>query len=203
MTGDGSTFYGYQGKYANVPVYVYDSQYSQVDFPSDFSPTPKPDSNFKDEYSYDYEKLSSPARDIESIRAQIKALGPGSISALGDMWYNAANLLSQVAWTTRNQAEALHNGNGKFAGWSSPAADEFLRWGPGATLFSLQQWQDAANNNAIGLHQLALHVNSAHSRIDHAWTSYVAEANRDYNKLLEGYEGPKPGELTLEQRRQL
>ena len=63
MTGDGSTFYGYQGRYANVPVYVYDSQYSHVDFDPGYTPTPKPDANFKEDYDYDWEKLSSPARE--------------------------------------------------------------------------------------------------------------------------------------------
>ncbi|MFC7480540.1 hypothetical protein ACFQX7_11455 [Luedemannella flava] len=190
MTGDGGTFYGYQGMYHNVPVYIASSQYSHVDFPQGYNPTPEPDGQFKDDWDYNWTPLTNGFHDIQHIRAQIKALGPGSISALADMWYNAYDLLYTVSETTRTQAEALHNGNGKFAGWSSPAADEFLRWGPGATLYSLKQWQDCALNNAVGLRILSGNVHSAHSRIDWAWKQYVAEAQADYNKLTEGYDGP-------------
>ena len=133
--------YGYKGtNWSQIPVSGA-STYSMYNISSDYQPTPPPDdgSIFKNEYDYVDNELSGPAQSIQKIRLRIKSQQPGDINALGDWWLKAAQLLDQIWYTVASNAESLHNGDAAgFGGWSSPAADEFLRWGPGATLYCRQ-----------------------------------------------------------------
>ena len=199
--GNSANNFSYTGTdYSRIPV---SGEYSTLDFPPQFSPTPKPDGNFHYDYDYDEQKLSSPLHDIQNIRLVIKAQKPGSISALADYWVKAAQLLDAVQKTVSDNANALHGGdkNG-FGGWTSPAANEFLRWGPGATLYSLKQWTDAANANVRALRKLSEAVSQAHTDIDVAWQSYVDEAKADKASLLKGW-AYDPSTLPLDQQKKL
>lgn len=201
MTGGSGDNFGYAGTdYSHIPI---SGSYSSVQFPDNYQPTPKPDANFKYDYDYDYEKLSNPMHDIENIRLMIKAQQPGTISTLADHWVKVVQLLDTVKKTVASNADALHDGdhNG-FGGWSSPAANEFLRWGPGATLYSIQQWTDAAQANVRALRNLADAVWQAHIDIDLAWQDYVDEAKADKAKLMEGW-GYDPSLLPLKEQKQL
>ncbi len=201
MTSDSTDNFGYVGTdYSHIPV---SGSYSTVQFPDGYTPTPKPDSNFKYDYDYDYEKLSGPRRDIETIRLMIKAQLPGTISALADHWVKVVQLLDTVQTAVVDNADSLHNGNKSgFGGWSSPAATEFLRWGPGATLYSIRQWIQAANANVRALRKLSDAVLQAHAEIDLAWQSYLDEARADKAKLMEGW-GYDPSLLPVDQQKQL
>ncbi len=201
MGGSSNDDFGYAGTdYSRIPI---PGSYSQVDFPDNYAPTPKPDANFKYDYDYDYEKLSDASQDIEKIRLRIKGQQPATISALADHWVKVVQMLDAVKTAVGDNADALHGGDSNgFGGWSSPAADEFLRWGPGATLYSLQQWTDAAQANVRALRKLADAVWQAHIDIDQAWTSYVEEARADRAKLMEGWTWD-PSELSKEDQKKL
>jgi hypothetical protein len=193
--------YGYQGN--NYGYSGDDGTYSQWTIPDGYQATPKPDSNFKYPYDYDEQKLSSSMHDIENIRAMIKAQQPGTISAVADYWVNVKQLLDTVAKTVSEQADALHGGNKNgFGGWSSPAATEFLRWGPGATLYSIKQWRDAADANVRGLRAISAAVLQAHKDIDEAWRNYQQEVASDKNTLLQGW-SYDPTKLPENERKQL
>jgi hypothetical protein len=186
--------------YSYIPI---SGSYSSVPFPDNYQPTPKPDSNFEYDYEYYSEKISSGTRDIERIRQMIKSQQPGTISALADHWVKVVQLLDTVKKTVAANADALHGGDSNgFGGWSSAAADEFLRWGPGATLYSLQQWMDSAQANVRALRKLADAVWQAHIDIDLAWQNYIDESNASRSKLMEGW-GYDPSLLTKDQQKDL
>jgi hypothetical protein len=194
--------YGYQGDTYNG-MSGDDGTYSRWDVPQGFQRTPPPDSNFKYPYDYDEQKLSSMQVDIQNIRAAIKAQEPGTISALADYWVKVVQLLDAVGKTVSDNADALHGGNKSgFGGWSSPAATEFLRWGPGASLYSIKQWTDAANANVRGLRALSDAVLQAHRDIDDAWRSYQQEAAADKATLLQDWTYD-PTKIPEGQRKQL
>ncbi|GAA5188650.1 hypothetical protein GCM10023322_39810 [Rugosimonospora acidiphila] len=203
MSDSGADNFGYQGNDYQHGFSGDTGTYTQTQLPAKYKPTPKPDSNFKYPYDYDEQKLSDSMRDIENIRATIKAQQPGSISALADYWVKIVQLLDTVQKAVTSNANALHSGNDHgFAGWSSPAATEFLRWGPGATLYSLKQWTDAANANVRGLRALVDAVLQAHADIDLAWEGYVEESKSDKAGLLQEWTYD-PTAIPEAQRKQL
>jgi hypothetical protein len=167
--------YGYQPTdWSKIPV-AGASTYSQYNIPASYQPTPPPDDKIFEEakYQFSYQQLSSIQGSIQNVRLRIKSQKPGSISQLADWWIKAAQLLDQVWYTVAENAERLHNGNtAGFGGWNSPAADEFLKWGPGATLYSIDQWRTAAYTNVDAFRQLAADVDQAHHDIDALWHEY-------------------------------
>jgi hypothetical protein len=205
MSGDSKNNFGYQGNnWASMPSIAESASYSSVEFPKGYKATPAPDDNFKEPYDYYENKLSGPSMSIERIRLQIKAQKPGTISALADYWVKVVQLLDTVKQTVSSNADALHGGSkGGFGGWQSPAADEFLRWGPGATLYSVEQWIKAAQANVDGLRQLVDGVLAAHDDIDKAWDSYVAEAQADKAKMLKDWGGPDPSSVPKDLQKDL
>ena len=168
--------FGYTGTdYSKIPISGV-GEYSYFDFPMDWRPTPEKQSNF-DGYNYGTEQLDNATRDIEHIRLQIKGQKPGTMSALADWWLKVQQLFAEVKRVVAENGDNLHGGSDKgFGGWTSPAATEFLRWGPGATLYSIGKWAEAAKNNEDALRKLVGDVLWAHDQIDKAWLAYVAEA---------------------------
>jgi hypothetical protein len=108
---------------------------------------------------------------IERIESQIHNMHPEFISTLADQWDNTYTMLSQIHTFLFNQSNVLHDHH-----WTSgKARDAFMKAGPGHTLAYLDQWMQAAQDNATALRHLVLIAKQARIDIDDVVAKYKAD----------------------------
>ncbi len=111
---------------------------------------------------------------IEKIYQRIMAQDAGQVQALSDQWSKFAMALQNLSDSIINVSQSLQNGSDGGKGWHSPAADEFLKRGPGATAKSITDWQQTAIALSVGLYYLVGTIYEYQAKMDTLWQQYKA-----------------------------
>jgi hypothetical protein len=114
---------------------------------------------------------------MEDIYKRIMAMNPQAAYDLSQEWYQLLDLLSTVSFTVSNQSDMLA------AKWQSPAADAFLAQGPGGTLKSIDDWSTIAENNWLGMSNIADAMQGAQDAIGPAYQRYKKAMQEEIAKL--------------------
>lgn len=161
---------------------------------------PTPDPNNKDAYQK-YGGL------MEQVRDRIKGMSAEGVKNAADMFYGLWQVLYDASQSIGNASDKLYTGGGQSGkgGWQSPAADAFMSRGPGATLKSMNDWQNATLNNYYALDSISGTITFAQGEIEKAYQTYKTQlasaihdlrTNSQYSTHVEGvgeYSTEMPG----------
>lgn len=106
---------------------------------------------------------------IETMWGWIQNESDERVLAVAEMWRRIGVLLESTRNNLQRYATALA------AKWESPAGEYFMQR-VGATLYSLDEWRDAADSNCRGLEQLASTIKTAQQNFRSLWEQYIVEA---------------------------
>jgi hypothetical protein len=120
-----------------------------------------------DPNDYDLDSKVRAADTIEYIYKRIMGQSSGHARTMARQWGNVGDRLDALA------DEVLAKGIGLMGAWSSPAAEEFLARGPGATIKSLRDWAVAAHANRHGLEHIATIIDDRQSDMLKMWSRYI------------------------------
>nr|MDT0659355.1 hypothetical protein [Micromonospora sp. DSM 115978] len=140
--------------------------------------------------SSDEEKQAFYQDSIEKINKRIMAQDAAVVRQLADQWYQVNQVLDDLRDRVHGAALKLKDGSDGDGGWSGQGADAFLARGPGATLLSIDAWEDAAVTNWLGTLRLAGVIESRQSEMAALWDRYtqgMVEASTQYLQS-KGYE---------------
>lgn len=134
--------------------------------------------NWKDPHFNSTDESNAAYRNdsIELIYKRIMAQDAGMVQQLADQWYRVTQVIDDISGRVRKAAEGLSYGSdgtpdGK-GGWTGAGADAFLARGPGGTLKSLDDWQDAAHVNWMGTLSLSYAITRYKSEMVALWEDY-------------------------------
>ncbi|WFE22514.1 hypothetical protein O7621_03970 [Solwaraspora sp. WMMD937] len=113
---------------------------------------------------------------IETMWGWIQNESDERVIAVADMWHRIGVLLDSTRTNLQRYATALA------AKWQSPAGEYFMQR-VGATLYSLDEWKEAADSNRRGLEQLAGKIESTQQEFRVLWEQYTVEAADPDNGL--------------------
>jgi hypothetical protein len=140
-------------------------------------PTPNFDQQFGEGISPGEELQNFYANNIEVIYKRIMSQDPVVIRRLADQWFDVNRVLDDLRIRVLNSAKALQDGGdgaGGNAGWSGAGARAFLAAGPGATLKSIDDWEDVAYNTWMGTLTLAGAMETRRGQMEALWQRYKA-----------------------------
>ncbi|MGW4460869.1 hypothetical protein [Micromonospora sp. NPDC004704] len=118
------------------------------------------------------EKQAFYADSIEKIRKRIMAQDATVVRQLADQWYEVSRVLDDLRTRVLDASTKLKDGTNGRNGWTGQGADAFLARGPGATLMSLDAWEDAAITNWLGTLSLAGVIVSRQAEMTQLWQRY-------------------------------
>ncbi|GAB2931713.1 hypothetical protein GCM10027280_19270 [Micromonospora polyrhachis] len=116
-----------------------------------------------------------PNTNIEKMWAWMQKESDERTRALAEMWRRTSVLLESTRENLKKHADALA------AKWTSPAGEIFMGK-VGATLYSLDEWKQIANDSASGLEQLATKIQTVQRDFKPLWEDYLAEQNKQEGK---------------------
>ncbi|MFI6761330.1 hypothetical protein ACIBF5_19555 [Micromonospora sp. NPDC050417] len=123
--------------------------------------------------SSDQEKQAFYADSIEKIRKRIMAQDATVVRQLADQWYEVSRVLDDLRTRVLDASRKLKDGSNGKDGWTGAGADAFLARGPGATLMSIDAWEDAAITNWLGTLALAGVIESRQAEMSQLWERYT------------------------------
>ncbi|MFY1635104.1 hypothetical protein ACN27F_17830 [Solwaraspora sp. WMMB335] len=120
-----------------------------------------------------------PQTNIEKMWGWIQNESDERVLAVAEMWRRIGVLLETTRTNLQRYADGLA------AKWQSPAGEYFLRR-VGATLYSLDEWRDAADSNYRGLEQLAGKIESTQESFRTLRERYLAEVENPGSRDPDG-----------------
>lgn len=137
----------------------------------------------------DPERIAAEANDsVERIYKRIMALNSEAVRAVAHQWWNVWRTLDDVGERVLQYATLLKEGGGNGdKGWTGAGAEAFLARGPGATLKSIDDWRNAAVQNALGSSALADQIDTYQGRIKDYFEQYKSEMIAKQNEMLSYY----------------
>ncbi|WP_326550392.1 WXG100 family type VII secretion target [Micromonospora sp. NBC_01813] len=112
---------------------------------------------------------SKDTTNIETMWGWIQNESDERVLAVAEMWRRITVLLESTRDNLQRYATALA------AKWQSPAGEYFMER-VGATLYSLDEWREAADSNYRGLEQLASTIKTAQQNFRPLWEQYIVVA---------------------------
>ncbi|WFE25951.1 hypothetical protein O7623_21655 [Solwaraspora sp. WMMD791] len=106
---------------------------------------------------------------IETMWGWIQNESDERVVAVAEMWHRISVLLDSTRNNLQRYATSLADR------WQSPAGEYFMQR-VGATLYSLDEWKEAADSNRRGLEQLATKIESTQREFRSLWEQYTVEA---------------------------
>ncbi len=113
--------------------------------------------------------------DVDSLWEMVRRESDERVFALAAMWRRASTLLDATRQNLQRHAEALQSK------WTSPAGTVFMQK-VGASLYSLDEWKQAADDNASGLEQLGAKIGQVQREMKAYYESYQAEQDKQAKK---------------------
>jgi hypothetical protein len=146
------------------------------------------------------------ANNIEVIYDRVMSQDATQIRQLGERWYQINQVLDDLRSRVRNAAVALSDGgdgDGGTGGWTGAGAKAFLARGPGATLKSIDDWEQAALANWQGAIALADTIVARQGEMESLYQRYkssmVSLSNKFFEHRSDGIENiddiPKSGPM--------
>jgi len=161
----GEENYGYtpphQGPYAQYDTYIDQGSYDEK--LSEFGRSQRPIVD-KDGKSQDNEEDVDYAP-LEKLVTMMGFESDELTRGMARLWGDISALLEFTRTNMKTHADALAEK------WKSPAAESFLLH-IGATLYSLDEWKKAADDNATGLYTVASQVEASSKEVQRIWTEY-------------------------------
>ncbi|MGN9913743.1 hypothetical protein ACTMTJ_40040 [Phytohabitans sp. LJ34] len=146
--------------------------------PQNTSPYPDPTFNFQsvdnDDWNEELDRAWA-AETIEKIRKRIRAQDPVVIRQLAQQWWEVNLVLDDARTRVLDAATKLKEGKDGKGGWTGAGADAFLARGPGATIKSIDDWEQAAIDNWLGLLALAVVVEGRQAEMETLYNEYKSE----------------------------
>ncbi|MDG4831676.1 hypothetical protein O7627_20555 [Solwaraspora sp. WMMD1047] len=148
--------------------------------------------------SSDEEKQAFYQDSIEKIYKRIMGQDATVVRQLADRWYEVNQVLDDLRTRVYDAASKLKDGSGGNGGWTGQGADAFLARGPGATLLSIDAWEDAAVTNWMGTLSLAAVIENRQREMSQLWDRYtqgMVDASTRYleNKGYQSVDDLVPG----------
>lgn len=115
------------------------------------------------------------ANNIEVIYDRIMSQDATQIRQLAERWYQINQVLDDLRMRVRNAAASLADGgdgDGGDGGWKGPGASAFLARGPGATLKSIDDWEQAALANWTGALALGDTIAARQAEMESLYSRY-------------------------------
>ncbi|GAA4728319.1 hypothetical protein [Phytohabitans rumicis] len=138
-------------------------------------PTPNFEKQFGDSLKPGDETRAYYANGIEDIYKRIMSQDPVVLHRLADQWWQLHDVLQDLRSRVLNAAKNLKeggDGEGGKGGWTGAGADAFLARGPGATLKSIDDWEQAAFNNWMGTLALASAMSQRRGEMERLYQQY-------------------------------
>jgi hypothetical protein len=142
--------------------------------PPNTSAYPDPTTNFQDENlerTDEVERLAN-AETIEKIRKRVMAQDPTVVRQLAWQWYEVNLVLDDARTRVLDASTKLREGKDGKGGWTGAGAETFLALGPGATIKSIDDWEQAAIDNWLGLLALAGVMEDRRGEMERLYTEY-------------------------------
>jgi hypothetical protein len=139
---------------------------------------------------------------IEQIYDRIMSQDATQIRQLAERWYQINQVLDDLRIRVRTAAVNLSNGgdgDGGDGGWTGAGAKAFLARGPGATLKSIDDWEQAALANWQGASALADTIVARQAEMESLYERYKSSMTTwsgrffENNPDLKGIDDIRPG----------
>ncbi|WP_306205995.1 WXG100-like domain-containing protein [Actinoplanes sp. RD1] len=157
MPDQSDQYYGYSKPY--IPGYVAAAD----DYPPT-SGTPTP-----------YQATNWDSKSIDELWEMVRKESDERAFALAAMWRRASTLLSATKLNLQRHADAMA------AQWNSDAGKVFMQK-VGAALYSLDEWQQVADNNASGLEQVGAKIAQTQREMKTIYENYLADQAAEQKK---------------------
>jgi hypothetical protein len=138
-------------------------------------PTPNFDEQFGEGLSPGEETRAYYANGIEQIYKRIMSQDPVVLHQLADQWFELNQVLDDLRTRVLKAATNLKEGGdgaGGNGGWAGAGADAFLARGPGATLKSIDDWEQASFQNWMGTLALGGVISQRRGEMAALWSQY-------------------------------
>lgn len=138
-------------------------------------PTPNFAEKFEGGLSPGEETREYYANGIEQIYKRVMSQDPVVLHQLADQWFELNQVLDDLRTRVLKAATNLKEGGdgaGGNGGWTGAGADAFLARGPGATLKSIDDWEQAAFQNWMGTLALASAMSQRRGEMAQLWREY-------------------------------
>ncbi|BCB82498.1 hypothetical protein GCM10022251_69830 [Phytohabitans flavus] len=138
-------------------------------------PTPNFAQRFEGGISPGDESRDYYANGIEQIYKRIMSQDSVVLYQLADQWFELNQVLDDLRTRVLKAATNLKEGGdgaGGNGGWAGAGADAFLARGPGATLKSIDDWEQASYQNWMGTLALVSVINQRRGEMVQLWREY-------------------------------
>ncbi|GAB3517365.1 hypothetical protein [Phytohabitans suffuscus] len=138
-------------------------------------PTPNFAEKFEGGMSPGEETREYYANGIEQIYKRIMSQDSVVLYQLADQWFELNQVLDDLRTRVLKAATNLKEGGdgaGGNGGWTGAGADAFLARGPGATLKSIDDWEQASFKNWMGTLALVGVINQRRGEMAELWRQY-------------------------------
>jgi len=151
-------------------------------------PTRNFEKDFGDSLTPGEETRDYYANGIEQIYKRIMSQDSVVLYQLADQWFELNQVLDDLRTRVLKAATNLKEGGdgaGGNGGWAGAGADAFLARGPGATLKSIDDWEQASFQNWMGTLALVSVINQRRGEMAELWRQYKESMVTQSNMWLD------------------